>query len=94
MTMRAWGIARVVDASLKGRPYFPSLRVPDLAKGAGDADFSRQLQLVALDCPLRRMMPPHVRAVTMRAVAFQGVSRMGCAFERLVASRHRASPIM
>jgi len=76
----------------EGRPVEPKYRIVEMLQGPISARFSTQLHLLWSAPELWEPMPPTMHTVEHRALGFRLASRMGCAFHRLLSSRHAEMP--
>ena len=67
-------------------------RICQVAEGHDDRFFFRQLGMLSNSAYLWSVTPARWQTWKNRALGFKCLSRMGCAFERLLASRHRRCP--
>lgn len=72
--------------------HFRRLPVVQVADGRDDTDFKTRVQLLAASKDLWSVLPPTSQTGRFRALAFACTSRMGCAFEKMLASRHKGFP--
>ena len=84
--------AALAKALKDGRPSTPKLRVVEAASGEEDSKFFEQIRLLFERTEIWAIMPPSHHTVSARAKAFRCLSRMGCAFMKLLASRHQKFP--
>ena len=87
---------KVAVAQESGHIYTRQLRVVSVAEGSYDHAFEQHVKILFNADPetcLWQVMPPSCHTVTQRALAFRCVSRIGCAFRKLLSSRHRRFPI-
>ena len=85
--------AKAARLGLAGETPKRSYRLSELAAGASDDRFFQRVGLLLWSEGLWSTMPPAFHTFEKRAVVFQLVSRMGCAFNRLLAARHRSFPV-
>ena len=84
----AWSIherRKCADANLRGVGYMKRYRIVEVAQGVDDDFFFHQLDLMSGRSLWH--LPPSCYTVSDRAQVFMLISRMGCAFERTLASR-------
>lgn len=84
--------AKLAKALQEGGSYAPKMRVLELAEGVADQRFFHTLSWLLGEKELWGLMPPPDHTVSMRALAFRCIARMGCAFAKLLATRHRKFP--
>ena len=85
--------ATLAGALQAGTGYRRRFRVVDVAEGQDDTAFLAKLR-VMFEPSLWSVMPPSFHTVSNRALSFRCLSRMGCAFEKLLRSRHDACPFV
>ena len=81
-------------ALFQGRPRQAARRISSVASGEDDRAFLLRLDAMRTPHGLWSVMSPSYRTVAMRARAFRMLSRMGCAFEKILGSRHRRTPYL
>ena len=69
--------ANLAAAQSQGVHYVRKFRVTEVAKGDDDKRFVMKLELLAREVDLWTMTPPSGCTVTLRAVAFRCIARMG-----------------
>ena len=84
--------AAMAHAAEQGREHVRQLRVVQVAEGSDDRQFALQVRLLASTEHLWAIMPPSFHTVRNRALAFRCISRVGCAFAKLLATRHQRFP--
>lgn len=84
--------AQAAKALNEGKAASRKYRVVELAEGTLGQTFYEQLQLLFEAPVLWAAMPPSTHIVSMRAMAFKCAGRMGAAFHKLLAAKHRHMP--
>lgn len=84
--------AKLARAQMAGQSYQRQFRILHVASGEDDSFFSAQLRLVFTNAELWSLMPPSRCTVSMRALAFRCLARMGCAHSKLLRGRHEGYP--
>ena len=91
----AWDFAeraRVAAAANEGKDYKRRFRIAEVAEGKDDEHFMAQLRMLFEAMELWSILPGSFHTVANRALVFKSLSRLGCAFEKLLSSRHRSPP--
>ena len=85
-------LGRVAQALACGEVYHRRYRVTEVALGEDDRAFALQLHMLSSHHQLWSTAPARWHTMRNRALSFRCLSRMGCGFEYLLASRHRRCP--
>lgn len=94
LASEAWSFVergKAAAAMEKGLPYNQNYRILSVAEGWGNDIFYAQLRLL-FNGHLWAILRPMFCTVSRRASAFMSLSRMGCAFMKLLVDPHRKCP--
>eukprot|EP00930_Biecheleria_cincta_P095370 TRINITY_DN87333_c0_g1_i1.p1 TRINITY_DN87333_c0_g1~~TRINITY_DN87333_c0_g1_i1.p1 ORF type:complete len:1612 (-),score=257.34 TRINITY_DN87333_c0_g1_i1:89-4207(-) len=86
--------ARAASAAMRGEPVRRAYRLSEIAAGRDNEHFFEQVKTAFSSSDLWRVMPPSFNTFEKRALAFRLLSRMACAFQRLVAGPQKRFPIL
>ena len=84
--------ADLADGRLSMPEFLLKSPVVQVALGRDDDFFKAQLSILASRPEMWTVSPPSSHTGLQRALAFRCISRMGCAFQKLIASKHCGYP--
>ena len=81
------------EAMMQGGRPGHGIRITEVAEGKDDVEFMAQVEWLFTRGELWQAMPPRSHTVAFRAHTFAPCSRIGCAFYKLLQSKHRNFPL-